>query len=138
MQLLIRVLVFGFVFLQCTLFFPSLLEQDLPPKELEEADLRPSLSLNTFLGITADETPSYQIKGFEYISMSQNQKQWVLNSKNAYFYLKKEIVHAETLEALLYADPKTKVQVFANHAKYKMNDKNLELFGDRWIKRRSL
>ena len=81
-------------------------------------------------GIPRDRVPEYSIDQFQYTSTHAGEKQWKLLAEKAFLYNKEKIVHSREVHAYLY-DPDGKITVVrGREAKYFMNQRDLELFGD--------
>jgi LPS export ABC transporter protein LptC len=74
--------------------------------------------------------PDYRVEKFDYVSSVGTEKQWKLLAKTASVYHHDNLVHAHVVKAFLY-DPDGKITVVTgNEAKYLMNQKDLEVFGN--------
>jgi len=81
-------------------------------------------------GIPKDTIPDYRVEKFDYVSSVGREKQWKLLAKTASVYHHDNLVHAHVIRAFLY-DPNGKITVVTgNEAKYLMNQKDLEIFGN--------
>ena len=81
-------------------------------------------------GIPKGKVPAYTIEKFEYVATSGVQKQWKLIADRAALYNENRLVHARQVRAFLY-DPDGKItEVTGKEAKYFMNARDLEIFGD--------
>lgn len=81
-------------------------------------------------GIPKSHIPEYSVEQFNYVSTQGGQKQWNLVAERAYLYNKDKLVHARNVTAYLF-DPEGKVTVVkGKEAKYFMNKRDLEIFGD--------
>ena len=130
--LLVGIIVF--IITQIVAFSPASLEEEntgvmvdqealIPPSESGE-----ETTLAT--GIPKTRIPEYSIDGFFYVSTQDGVKQWKLKASKAYMYNKEKLVHARQVTAYLYdADDKFTI-VTGNEAKYFMNERDLEVYGN--------
>jgi LPS export ABC transporter protein LptC len=114
---------------------PSSLEQSPPSKTLlSEESLLPAGGEEKVLatGIPTGKVPDYSVDGFNYVSTRAGQKQWKLVARRAFLYNGEKLVHSRRVTAYLYdADNKITV-VEGKEAKYFMDQKDLEIYGDVW------
>ena len=81
-------------------------------------------------GIPTGIIPDYKIEDFNYVSSQGSEKQWKLIADKANVFNKQNIVHSRNIQALLY-DPQGAVTVVTGkEAKYFVNSKDLEVFGN--------
>lgn len=81
-------------------------------------------------GIPKGKVPEYTVDGFHYVSTQGTEKQWKIIASKALLYNHEKLVHARKVKAFLY-DPDGKITVVTGReAKYFMNQKDLEIFGD--------
>jgi LPS export ABC transporter protein LptC len=74
--------------------------------------------------------PDYSVDKFNYVSARGTEKLWRLIAQKAYLYNKENLVHAKGVEASLF-DPDGKATlVTGREARYFMNKRDLEVFGD--------
>jgi LPS export ABC transporter protein LptC len=81
-------------------------------------------------GIPRDQVPDYGIEGFNYVSTQGDLKLWKLIAKEAFLYNSLNLVHAKQVEAHLYDTEGQITTVTGLEAKYFMNQRDLEVFGD--------
>lgn len=119
------------IFLQIVAFSPRRLEEEGAPSAIKAESLRPNYA-DSFVSptIPADRVPEYTVEGFQQVSTQSGTKQWLLQADRAFFYQADGIVHARDVHADVY-DVQGRVTVITSkEAKYFMQSKNLELFGD--------
>ncbi len=124
----------GLIIMQIVALSPKNLEQndDRKSEAITESELLPNQDSESILatGIPKNKVPDYTVEGFDYVSTQSGHKQWKLIAKKAFLYQKERMVHARDVTAYLYdADDKITV-VRGKEAKYFMNQKDLEVFGD--------
>jgi LPS export ABC transporter protein LptC len=112
----------------------------LSPSSLEESkSSNTAVDPNTLLqddeptlvpGIPKNRIAEYTIDKFQYVSVQNGEKQWRIESDQAFLYNPEKLVHSRRVKAYLY-DPDGKVTlVTGREAKYFMNKRDLELFGN--------
>jgi hypothetical protein len=119
------------IILQIVAFSPQRLEEEGAPVAIDAESLRPNYT-DSFVTptIPADRVPEYTMEGFQEVSIRAGTKQWLLQADRAFFYQTDGIVHARDVHADLY-DAQGKITVVTSkEAKYFMESRNLELFGD--------
>jgi hypothetical protein len=119
------------IILQIVAFSPQRLEEEGAPVAIDAESLRPNYT-DSFVSptIPADRVPEYTMEGFQEVSIRAGTKQWLLQADRAFFYQTDGIVHARDVHADLY-DAQGKITVVTSkEAKYFMESRNLELFGD--------
>lgn len=119
------------IILQIVAFSPRRLEEEGAPSAIRAESLRPTYT-DSFVSptIPEDRVPEYSVEGFQQVSTESGTKQWLLQADRAFFYQADGIVHARDVRADLY-DAQGRVTVITSkEAKYFMQSKNLELFGD--------
>ncbi len=80
--------------------------------------------------VPTDRIPDYSIDGFDYVSSQGSVKQWKLLARKAFLYNRERLVHSRRVTAHLF-DTDGKITVVTGlEAKYYMNQKDLEVFGD--------
>ena len=112
----------------------------LSPTVLEETPAKP-LTINSeelildqgptlVPGLPKARVAEYNIETFTYVSVQNGIKQWKIDAENAFLYNPERLVHARRVKAFLF-DPEGKVTVVTGlEAKYFLNRKNLEIFGN--------
>jgi LPS export ABC transporter protein LptC len=81
-------------------------------------------------GIPANRVPDYSVEQFDYASTQKGVKQWRLFARKANFYNSADIVHAVDVKAYLYDSGGKITLVTGKEAKFSINYKDLEIFGD--------
>lgn len=119
------------VIVQIVALMPSTLEQDTSITQVDPASLIPSSSKSPLAtGIPSGIIPDYAVEKFNYSSTVAGRKQWRLEAIRAHLYQKERIVHSFMMTAYLY-DPDDKITVVTGtEAKYFMDQRDLEVFGD--------
>ncbi len=79
--------------------------------------------------VPRDKVPDYSIQGFNYVSAQGNQKLWRLTAKQAFLYHSQNLVHAKNVEAQLYDSAGKITTVTGLEAKYYMDRRDLEIYG---------
>lgn len=122
-------LVVVFVIVEIVALSPSTLEK--PPTSTGVAPEAFIPATDAILaGGIPKKVPDYSIDGFQYVSSKGVQKQWKLVSNKAYLYNAEKIVHARTVVAYLFDSSDKITVVTGKEAKYFMNGRDLEIFGD--------
>jgi lipopolysaccharide export system protein LptC len=119
------------VILQIVAFSPRKLEEEGAPEAIDAESLRPNYA-DSFVSptIPQDRVPEYTVEGFQQVSTQAGTKQWLVQAERAFYYQADGIVHARQVHADLY-DAQGKITVVTSkEAKYFMQSKDLELFGD--------
>lgn len=81
-------------------------------------------------GIPRNRIAEYTVEKFNYVSVQNGIKQWRIEADKAYMYHPEKLVHSRQIKALLF-DPEGHVtQVTGKEAKYFMNHRDLEVFGN--------
>ncbi|MGZ3709700.1 MAG: LPS export ABC transporter periplasmic protein LptC, partial [Bdellovibrionota bacterium] len=81
-------------------------------------------------GIPTDRIPEYSVNSFNYVSVQGGEKQWKLVAEKAFMYNGDKLVHSRHVTAYLYDSEDKTTVVTGLEAKYFMNKKDLEIFGD--------
>src|SRR6185369_5172223 len=81
-------------------------------------------------GIPEDRIPEYRVARFDYVSTQGGEKQWKLLASTAAMYSKEKLVHAQTVKATLFDPDGRATFITGREAKYFMNKRDLEVFGD--------
>ena len=121
----------GLIIMQIVVLSPAPLEQ--APSEAS-APLEPETLVQneTVLasGIPKNTISEYSVERFEYVSTRDGEKQWKLHAERAFLYNQQKLVHARNIKAFIY-DVTGKITVVTGHeAKYFMNERDLEIFGN--------
>ena len=97
---------------------------------LDPSTLIPKAKVTLAPGIPVDRVPEYSVDQFNYVSTQGGEKQWNLLAARANLYNKEKLTHARQVKALLY-DPDGKITVVTGQeAKFFMNQRDLEVYGD--------
>lgn len=129
--IIIALIVIEIVFLS-----PANLEQG--DSDGEEQALDPDVLISTMVdkgpvlapGIPSDKIPDYTIEQFDYLSTQGAEKQWKIIADQAFLYNKERLVHSRRVRALLFNPDNDATLVTGNEAKYFMNQRTLEIFGN--------
>ncbi|MBS1964041.1 MAG: LPS export ABC transporter periplasmic protein LptC [Bdellovibrionales bacterium] len=119
------------IILQIVAFSPRKLEEEVAPEAIDAGTLRPQYT-DSFVQATipADRIPEYTVEGFQQVSTQAGNKQWLMQADRAFYYTTDGIVHARDVHADLY-DAEGKITVITSkEAKYFIETRDLELFGD--------
>lgn len=128
---ILLVIVAVFVIFEIVALSPSSVEEHETVTKLSEIEAFQHSSDKTIArGIPSGRVPDYSVDQFNYVSTQEGQKQWKLNADQAFLYNAEKLVHARKVKALLY-DIDDKVTIVTGlEAKYFMNQRDLEVFGD--------
>jgi LPS export ABC transporter protein LptC len=105
-------------------------ESQSPPKALEIGALVHPEKHTLANGIPTDRVPDYTIEQFTYVSTHSGQKEWNLVAEQAFLYNSLKLVHSKDVKALLYDTDGNITTVTGLEAKYRMNERDLEVFGN--------
>jgi LPS export ABC transporter protein LptC len=119
----------GMVFLRVLALSPTPLEEN-PSPALDPDSLVRSEEVTLAQGIPKERVPEYSVDQFNYVSTYQGEKQWRLNADRAYLFNKEKLVHSRVVKAYLYGSDGSITEVTGKEAKYKMNERDIELYGD--------
>lgn len=125
-------LIVVFIVLEIVAFSPSSVEEvnSSGPSAVEPEVFIPGQSKSLATGIPQNKVPDYSIDQFNYVSTQGGAKQWKLVAEKALLFNHEKIVHALKIKAFLY-DPEGKITVVTGkEAKYFMNGRDLEIFGN--------
>jgi LPS export ABC transporter protein LptC len=128
----ILAVVIGLIVMEIVALSPSSVEQEETASNMpiDPETLVPDPSGTLAEGIPKDRIPEYQVERFDYVSTQRGEKQWKLLASRAALYNKEKLVHAREIKANLF-DPDGKVTLITGReAKYFMNHRDLEVFGD--------
>lgn len=119
-----------FIIAQILFFSPASLDEGTNPTQLIDPETLVEAPEPTLAsGIPMQKIPEYTVDSFDYVSTVKGVKQWKLAADKAYLYNKEKLVHARKIRAFLY-DPDGKITVVTgSEAKYFMNQRDLEIFG---------
>lgn len=110
----------------------------LSPSSVEENQQNQTLAAESIVEVPTEAlapgipkgVPEYSVDQFSYVSTHNGQKEWKILSTQALLYNKDRLVHARTVTAYLYDSSGRPTVVTGKEAKYLMNQKDLEVFGD--------
>lgn len=117
---------------QIVVLSPKPLDQPAtsPSKPIHPTDLITSDEAVLAPGIPKDRIADYTLDGFRYSSSEGVQKQWHLVADRAFMYNEEKLVHAVRIVANLYDTDGKITLVTGKEAKYYLNDRDVEIFGD--------
>jgi LPS export ABC transporter protein LptC len=111
---------------------PSHLEENrssnssyIDPKSLASED---QATLAT--GIPTQRIPEYSVDEFKYASTVGSEKQWKIIADRAFLNNAEKLVHARQIHAYIYDPDGQTTLVTGKEAKFFMNQRDLEIFGD--------
>lgn len=121
----------GLVIMEIVALSPSSLEEGgSRSAAVDPESLMDNEDVTLATGIPKDRVPEYSIDQFQYVSTHGTEKQWKLVADKAHLYNIERIVHSRQVRAYLY-DPDGKITVVTGReAKYFMNGRDLEIFGN--------
>ncbi|MDR3607946.1 MAG: LPS export ABC transporter periplasmic protein LptC [Oligoflexia bacterium] len=97
---------------------------------ISPSSLLPKAGITLAPGIPTERVPEYSVDQFNYVSTQGGVKQWNLIADKANMYNQEKLVHARQVKALLY-DPDGKITtVTGQEAKFLMNKRDLEIYGN--------
>jgi|GEM_PF-599538 len=111
----------------------------LSPSSLEEGKKLSTLERDAFVteeestlanGIPKGKIPEYSVDKFNYVSTLSGQKQWQIVAERAFLYNRENLVHARRVTAYLYNPSGEPTVVTGREAKYYMDQRDLEVYGD--------
>ena len=108
----------------------SLEENQSPPKSVDISTLKHPEQNILAPGIPKDKIADYTIDQFNYVSTHDGTKEWNLIADRAYLFNTIKLVHSKTVKALLYDTDGKITVVTGREAKYLLNQRDLEVFGD--------
>jgi hypothetical protein len=119
------------LFFQIVAFTPKKLEEEGAPEAITHEALKPH-EVDSFVAptIPANQVPEYTFDGFQYVSIQSGVKQWRIQAERAYLYQTEGIVHAREVTSEIYDVDGQITHVVSREAKYFMQTRDLELFGD--------
>jgi LPS export ABC transporter protein LptC len=131
---LLLALIVGFVIVEIVVLFPGSLEETprgtstpVDPESLTASGKGEAVLAS---GIPRNRIPEYSVTDFDYVSTQDGEKQWKLLASKAALYNRERIVHARAIRAFLYDPQGEATLITGREAKYFMNQKDLEVFGD--------
>ncbi len=121
-----------FALIEGIILFPAILDGDaqspnsaVDPKLLI-SNREPSLAP----GIPHERLAEYHIEKFDYVSVQNGQKLWRIQAEEAFLYNAERLTHSKMITADLY-DPEGQItHVTGLEAKYFLNHKDLEIYGN--------
>jgi LPS export ABC transporter protein LptC len=127
----LQALVVLFILIQGIAFMPTPLERPFAVAQVDPEELKPKQNEAVLApGVPKDQIPDYTVEDFEYISTQGNQKQWRLVAKKANMFNNLRVVHAQQIVAYLFNPGSEPTVVTGKEAKYFVDDRDLEVFGD--------
>jgi len=113
----------------------------LSPSSVEHSKLQtPTIDPEAFIpdesvptlatGIPKGRIPEYDVDQFDYVSVDNGIKQWKLRASRAYMFNREKLVHSRAVHALIYDGENKTTDVTGREAKYFMNRRDLEIFGN--------
>ncbi len=120
-----------FVLAEIIFLSPSSIEEAAPANAAIDPELLTRTGEITLAsGIPVNQIPEYSIDEFNYVSTQAGEKQWKLMAEKAFLYNTNKLCHSKNVEAFLY-DPEGKAtRVTGLEAKYFVNQRDLEIFGN--------
>ena len=121
-----------FVVTEIVAFSPAPLEEggNVSNSSVDPESLTGEDEVTLAPGIPHERIPEYSVDQFQYVSTQASEKQWKMIADRAFLYNAEKLVHARKIPAYLY-DPDGKITlVTGREAKYFMNQRDLEVFGD--------
>lgn len=119
------------VVLQIVALSPSSIEEGRKSSEAVSPEIfMPPDEVVLAEGIPQNQVPDYSVDDFNYMSTQGVEKQWKLVAERAYLYNAEKLVHAKAIKAYLYDSDGKITVVTGKEAKYFMNKKDLEVYGD--------
>lgn len=119
-----------FTLLEILFLSPSAVEEGGKKTGLDPEVFIPEKNRTLATGIPKDKVPDYTVEKFSYISTQGPEKEWKLDSNQAYLFNHEKLVHAKKVKVFLYDSQGKITVVTGKEAKYVMGDKNLEIYGD--------
>lgn len=128
------------IILACLSFLVLLEIVVLTPSPTEDSLARPNSNLKS--GIILDDEPTaipdlpksrvpeYGVNSFKYISIQNSIRQWKLDAEQAFMYDPEKLVHGRKIVAHLFDDEQKATIISGTEAKFFMNQRDLEIFGD--------
>ena len=128
------VTIVGLIWLQILALTPNFLDNPpdngLPPLVAPEELMSDASESTRAEGIPKGKIPEYTVDQFQYASVSDGIKQWLLTADRAFLFQKERVVHSRRVKALLYDAQGSTIVVTGAEAKYFMNQKDLEMYGE--------
>jgi LPS export ABC transporter protein LptC len=120
-----------FIIAEIVAFSPSPLEESTSSREEDPKNLVNDLGTGTLAtNIPKDRIPEYSVDRFDYVSTQGGVKQWKLVAEKAFLYNSEKLVHARTVTAYLHNPDGQITVVTGKEAKYYMNQRDLEVYGN--------
>jgi LPS export ABC transporter protein LptC len=112
----------------------------LSPSQLEQEGSGPNpVDLNTLVmddlpslvpGFPRNQIADYSIDQFKYVCIQNGEKQWRIESSQAFMFSDERLMHARTVHSNIY-DPEGQITTIAgDEARYFLNHKDLEVYGN--------
>jgi LPS export ABC transporter protein LptC len=123
-----------FVIVEVVALSPSSVEDPAPPGAAAPADPETLITdrgeKTLASGIPNSRIADYSVDRFRYVSSVGMERQWKIDAERAFLYNAEKLVHARQVTAYLF-DPEGKTTVVTGlEAKYFMNQRDLEVFGN--------
>jgi len=101
-----------------------------PEKLLEWVSGQPHSQQVLATGIPTGRIPDYSVDQFDFLSSREGSRDWRLQAIRAHLFNQERLVHATTVKAYLFDSEGKTTIVTGKEAKYFMNARDLEIFGD--------
>lgn len=110
---------------------PSSIEESKPLTSAVEPDRFLQDDAATLApGIPKNRLPEYSVEKFNYVSVQKKEKQWKIVADRAFLFNPERLVHSRVVQAHLYDSDNKVTLVTGKEAKYFMNQKDLEVYGN--------
>ena len=118
------------VVLEIVALSPSLLDENPPSVPISPEALFAKEEQTLASGVPKDRIPEYSVEKFSYVSTQGGIKQWKLVAERAYLYNGEKLTHGRIIRAELYDAGDKVTLVTGKEAKYYLNERDLEVYGD--------
>ncbi len=119
------------ILVQGVALLPTPLEKAVSSGQVDPEELKPGEGEVVLApGIPKDQLPDYTVEDFQYVSTQGNLKQWRLVANKANMFNSLRVVHAQKIRALLFNPTGEPTVVTGREAKYFVDERDLEVFGD--------
>lgn len=81
-------------------------------------------------GVPVGRIPDYSVDEFTYVSVQSGIKQWRMKANRAFMYNAERLVHTRGVRAVLFDSDGVETYVTSREAKYHLNQRDLDLYGD--------
>jgi LPS export ABC transporter protein LptC len=82
------------------------------------------------LDLPRRKVAEYGVTSFKYVSVQDGEKLWKLDAQKAFMYNPEKLVHGRIITAHLYDSNQKETLVTGTEAKYYLNQKDVEIFGN--------